>query len=140
MEGRGPTIEGQNTATTPIFFTNGLQATYQLKRESGGYCNKDGIGCFAFLSANGRARFLGREIQQEFHLVGQDPAIAQDQVFGEVRRIRHGQQFHAGFFGRAIGFAVVAALAGSDAVDPYVFAAARSGDHVLCGPPSDTCW
>ena len=70
---------------------------------------------------------------QKLHLVGQDAAVAQNKVFPQRGHIRRVKQRHARLLGRAVGFAVVASLAGGDHVHPSVLAVLAEGDDVFAG-------
>lgn len=59
---------------------------------------------------------------QEFHLIGQYVVIGQIEEFILVGHERNRQQFHASFFWRPVGLAIVAATAGADDIGPNVFA------------------
>ena len=71
--------------------------------------------------------------QQVFHLVGQDAAIAQDEVLVPVGHLGHIQQWHVCLLGRAAAFAGIAVAAGGDRVGPGVTATARDRHHVIAG-------
>ena len=68
---------------------------------------------------------------QKLHLVGQDAAVAQDEVFPQAGDIRRKEQRHVRLLGRAVTFAVVAGTAGGDHVHPVVHAVLSEGDDVL---------
>ncbi len=68
---------------------------------------------------------------QKLHLIGQNAAIAQNEIFPQAGHIRRVKQGHMRLFGRAGGFAVVAAFAGGDDVHPIVLAAQGIGDDVF---------
>ena len=57
---------------------------------------------------------------QIFHLIGENVAILQNEMFVAIRRVGNIKQFHARLFRCAIGFAVVARAARGDDVDPIV--------------------
>ena len=69
--------------------------------------------------------------EQEFHLVGKNAAIGQDQVLGQIRRVRHRQQAHIGLLRRAVVLALVAVPAGGHAVLPGRGPAARGRHHMI---------
>ena len=68
---------------------------------------------------------------QKLHLVGQDAAVAQNEVFPQAGNIRRVEQGHVGLLGGAAAFAVVAGAAGGDDVHPVVAAVLGEGDDVL---------
>ena len=68
---------------------------------------------------------------QKLHLVIQYAAVAQNKVFPQRGHIRRVQQRHARLLGRAVGFAVVAGLAGGDHVHPSVLAVLAEGNDVF---------
>ena len=70
---------------------------------------------------------------KELHLISQDAATLEEDVFRVIRRERDGQQLHARLFRRAARLVVVAALAGGDHVVPVVAAAAAQGSDMLAG-------
>ena len=70
---------------------------------------------------------------QKLHLVGQNAAVAQNEVFPEAGHIRRVEQRHVGLLGRAIAFAVVAGFAGGDDVHPVVYAMLAEGADVFAG-------
>ena len=78
-----------------------------------------------------QARGLGQMRHQELHLVRQDAAVAQDEVFPQAGHIGRVQQRHVRLLGRAVALAVVAAAAGGDHVHPDVAAFLRLRDDVL---------
>ena len=57
---------------------------------------------------------------QIFHLIGQDVAILQNEMFMAIRGIGNIKQFHPRLFRCAIGFAMIARAARGDDVDPIV--------------------
>lgn len=61
--------------------------------------------------------------KQEIHLVGQNAAALEIDIFGVCGYERNGQQLHAGLFRSASGLVVVAALAGGDDITPRIGAA-----------------
>ena len=70
---------------------------------------------------------------QKFHLVIEYAAVAQNKVFPQRGHIRRVQQRHARLLRRAVGFAVVTGLAGSDHVHPSVLTVLAEGDDVFAG-------
>jgi hypothetical protein len=68
---------------------------------------------------------------QKLHLIGQDAAVAQNEVFPQAGHIRRVKQRHMRLLGRAGGFAVVAAFAGGDDIHPAIHAALGVGDDVF---------
>jgi hypothetical protein len=69
---------------------------------------------------------------QEFHLIGQDAAVAQDEVLPQAGHIGRIQQRHVGLLGRAAAaLAVVAGPAGGDHVHPVVLPVLRKRDDVF---------
>jgi len=68
-------------------------------------------------SQNAVAREMG---QQEIHLVSQDFAALQVDVFRMCRREWNGQQFHPCLFRCPAGFVVIAAFACGDHVSPGI--------------------
>ena len=75
----------------------------------------------------------GQVNHQKLHLVGQDAAVAQDEVLPQAGHIRGVHQGHARLLGRAVALAVVAAPAGGDHVHPAVQPALAHGPDVLAG-------
>ena len=70
---------------------------------------------------------------QKLHLIGQNPPVAQDEVFpkaGHVGRIKQG---HARLLGGAGGFAVIAAFAGRDDIHPVILPIECIRDDVFAG-------
>ena len=80
-----------------------------------------------------QARILRQVRHQKLHLVHQDAAIAQDEVFPQAGHVRRVQQVHARLLRRAAALAVVAAAAGRHHVHPVVLAVLGEGDDVLAG-------
>ena len=76
---------------------------------------------------------LGQVRHQKRHLVRQDAAVAQDEVFPEAGHIGRVEQRHVGLLGRAVAFAVVARLAGRDHVHPVVLPFLAHGLDVFAG-------
>jgi hypothetical protein len=70
---------------------------------------------------------------QELHLVRQDAAVAQDEVFPQAGHVRRVQQRHVRLLGRAAALAVVAGAAGRHHVHPVVLAVLGERDDVLAG-------
>jgi hypothetical protein len=70
---------------------------------------------------------------QEFHLIGQNPAVAQNEIFPQAGHVGRVKQRHMRLLGRAGGFAVVAAFAGGDDVHPIVLAFERVRNDVFAG-------
>jgi hypothetical protein len=68
---------------------------------------------------------------QKFHLVRQDAAVAQDEVFPQAGNIRRVQERHVRLLGGAAAFAVVAGAAGGDHVHPRVDAILSERNDVL---------
>ena len=69
-------------------------------------------------------RAAARKVRQQvFHLVRQDAAALQIDVFRIGRRERHGDQLHARLLGRSPRLRVVAAAASRDDVHPRIAAA-----------------
>ena len=65
---------------------------------------------------------------QKLHLIGQDTAVAQDEVFPQAGHVGGVEQRHMGLLGRAAALAVVAGAAGGDDVHPVVAAVLREGE------------
>src|SRR5262245_45788524 len=88
-----------------------------------------------FRPASGRredeTRVRRHVLPQELHLVGEDAAVGEDQVFGLVRHVRRVEQLDAGFLGHAVALLAVALPAGRDDVHPGVAAAARRRPDVV---------
>ncbi len=80
---------------------------------------------------SGDATILGQMSDQEFHLVGQDIAIRQDEMFYPARTIRHGQKRHSGLLRRTATFVDIAGKARGDAVFPRILTAFGQGDDVI---------
>lgn len=68
---------------------------------------------------------------QKLHLVRQDAAVAQNEVFPQAGHIRRVEQGHVGLLGRAAALAVVAGAAGRDHIHPGVDAVLRKRDDVF---------
>jgi len=68
---------------------------------------------------------------QKLHLITQDAAVAQNEVFPQAGDIRCVQQRHVGLLGRAAAFAVVARSASGHHIHPVVWAFLTHGDNVL---------
>ena len=68
---------------------------------------------------------------QKLHLVGQDAAIAQDEVFPQARYVGREEQGHVRLLGRTVAFAVVAGAASGDHIHPVVHAILGEGDDVF---------
>lgn len=68
---------------------------------------------------------------EEVHLVAQNSAALQVDVFGVGGYEGNGQQLHAGLFGGATGFVIVAAFAGGDDVVPVVSPFLADGGNVI---------
>ena len=74
---------------------------------------------------------LRQMVDEEFHLVGEDVAVRQDQMLDPTRPIRHGEQRHAGLLRRMAALADIAGEAGADHVLPRVAAALGQRNHVV---------
>src|SRR6185437_13277149 len=72
-------------------------------------------------------------VDQKFHLVGQDVAVGQDQVFHPARLVGNGEQRHRGLLRRAPAFLQIAREARRNHVLPDVMTAARQRHHVVAG-------
>ncbi len=70
---------------------------------------------------------------QKLHLIRQDTAVAQDEVFPQRWLVRRVQQRHARLLGRAVALAVVARFTGCDHIHPRIRAALANGPNVLSG-------
>ena len=70
---------------------------------------------------------------QKLHLVRQNAAVAQNEVFPQAGHIGRVQQRHAGLFRRTAAFAMVAGAAGGDHVHPGVDAFLRKWNDVFAG-------
>ena len=70
---------------------------------------------------------------QKLHLVGQNAAVAQNEVFPQARHVRRVQERHMGLLGRAVAFAVVAGTAGGDHIHPAVDTILGEWNDVLAG-------
>jgi len=68
---------------------------------------------------------------QKLHLVRQDAAVAQDEVFPQTGHIGRVEQRHVGLLGGAVALAVVAGAAGGDHVHPGVDTVLGKRDDVL---------
>jgi hypothetical protein len=68
---------------------------------------------------------------QELHLVRQDAAVAQDEVFPQAGHVGRVQQRHVGLLGRAVALAVVARAAGRHHVHPQIASVLPQGNDVL---------
>ena len=68
---------------------------------------------------------------QELHLVRQDTAVAQNEVFPQARHIGRVEQRHMRLLGRAAALAVVAGAASRDHVHPGVYAVLGKGNNVF---------
>ena len=78
-----------------------------------------------------QAGTLGHMGHQEFHLIGEYAAIAQNKVFPQAGDVRRVEQGHVGLLGRAVALAVVAGPAGGDHVHPVVNAVLRERNDVF---------
>jgi enoyl-CoA hydratase/carnithine racemase len=76
-------------------------------------------------------RALRQVRHQEFHLVRQDAAVSQNEIFPKAGHIGRIQERHVGLLGRAAALAVVARLARCDHVHPGVDALLRERNDVL---------
>ena len=68
---------------------------------------------------------------QKLHLVRQDAAVTQDEVFPQAGHVGREKQRHVRLLGRTVAFAVVAGTAGGDHIHPVVHAILRKGNDVL---------
>jgi len=68
---------------------------------------------------------------QECHLISQDTAIAQDQPFGIIRRIRDSVELHARLLRRLTAFLLIATAAGRYNVVPVIATALAEWDDVV---------
>src|SRR5207342_1444113 len=80
-----------------------------------------------------RTPALGQLRLQERHLVGEDVAVAEDQVLDPARPVRHRQQRHSRLLRRAVALARIAVEAGREDVFPYVASTLGYGQHVVAG-------
>ena len=64
--------------------------------------------------------FAGEVRQQKLHLVSQDTAALQVDIFGVRGCERDGQQFHSSLLGCEGSLVIIAALACGDYVDPAI--------------------
>ena len=76
---------------------------------------------------------FGQMLFQKGHLVGQDIAVRQNQVFDPTRPVRHGQKRHIGLLRRATAFFRIAAEAGADHIFPFITATLRQRLDVVAG-------
>src|SRR6185437_5745192 len=72
-------------------------------------------------------------MDQEFHLVGQDVAVGQDQVFHPARLVGNGEQRHRGLLRRAPALLQIARETRRNDVLPDVLTAARQRHDVIAG-------
>ena len=70
---------------------------------------------------------------QKLHLVGQNAAVAQNEVFPQARHVRREQERHMGLLGRAVAFAVVAGTAGGDHIHPAIHTILGERNDVFAG-------
>lgn len=77
------------------------------------------------------ARTPGHVQQQKLHLIGQDPPVAQDEVFPEAGYIGCIEQRHARLLRCAGTLAVIAGAAGRHQVHPLVASPCGDGHDVL---------
>ena len=70
---------------------------------------------------------------QKLHLIRQNPAVTQDEVFPQRRLIRRVKQRHTRLLGRAVALAVVARFTRCHHIHPRVRAALADGANVLAG-------
>jgi len=70
---------------------------------------------------------------QKLHLIRQDPAVAQYEVFPQAGHVRRVQQRHTSLLGCSTAFAVVAGTARGDDVHPGVNALLRKRHDVFAG-------
>ena len=68
---------------------------------------------------------------QELHLVRQNAAVSQNEVFPQAGHIRRVQQRHTRLLRGAAAFAVVAGAAGSDNIHPGINTFLREGNDVF---------
>ena len=70
---------------------------------------------------------------QKLHLVGQNGLAIQDQVSRITGRVGHSDQFDTPFGWSPVVLAVVAKLAGTGDISPYIFTAAADRNNVVPG-------
>lgn len=83
------------------------------------------------LSMNAPPASLAHLGEQEFHLVRQDMAVLQNEMFKPVGLIRQVQQFQVGFRQHPVGLPVVAMAARRNHVGPHVLASFGHRMHVV---------
>ena len=70
---------------------------------------------------------------QKIHLIAEDAAVREYQVFGPVRYERHGEQWHAGLLGCTRPLGVIARSARGDNIAPGIRPAARQRSYMIPG-------
>ena len=68
---------------------------------------------------------------QKLHLIGQNAPIAQNHVFPQRWHVRRVDQRHARFVRLLIALALIATVAGRNAIHPRIFAPARERHDVF---------
>lgn len=70
---------------------------------------------------------------EEFHLIGEDISVAEDEPFVASGVVGDVEELHIGFIGGAVCFFLIAGFAGGDEVSPGGRAVAGSGEDVVHG-------
>ncbi len=83
------------------------------------------------------AASFGHLSQQELHLIGENAAIAEQQILRPGRRKRYRQQGHLRFVRSAVVLATVTTAAGGHHIGPDIPALARNGNDVVTGQFAD---
>ena len=117
-QGRIPAFPGKNWPKTATFVTgcNAAGALPKVHPES--------------LQQTRRTRHV---CDQKFHLVHQNAAVAQNEVFPQTGNVRRVQQRHICLLWGAVALAVVAGFAGGVYVHPGVDTVLGKGNDVLAG-------
>ena len=70
---------------------------------------------------------------QKFHLISQNPAVSEYQVFCQVGDVGYGEEWHARFFRRVAALTGVTAFTGRDYITPMVAPTAGDGFDMVAG-------
>ena len=70
---------------------------------------------------------------QEFHLVGKNLPVREDEILSPIRNVRGINQFHSCFLGGPVSLEALTVPAGCHHVHPDVLAASRRRSDVITG-------